>query len=148
MFQKVPLGPDESPHIQALQERVKLLEDAAAKLDGKIVARPVPGQYHVMVAEVQRFVGSMGALERVLGLVHRLQVSSCRLQTALLPTIFICLSSICGAYCTALERLIKMPGSPEFLHCLQCRFCSFTFSRYTLLPGQLASYHGRHLSCT
>ena len=74
MFQQLSLGPDESPRIQELQDNAKRLSDQATALQTKIVPRPIPGQYLELAAEVQRFVSLMGSVERVLGLVHSLQV--------------------------------------------------------------------------
>ena len=74
-LQRLPSGPDEDQRIQALQDRVQQLRAKAAVFEDQIVPRPVPGQYSTLVAEVQRFTGGMGVLERVLGLLHRLEVS-------------------------------------------------------------------------
>ena len=77
LFQQVALGPDEAPRIQALQEAAAQLEARAQALEGKLVPRPVPGRYQAVMEEFERFVGSMGRLDRILGLLHRLQVVPC-----------------------------------------------------------------------
>ena len=74
MFQQVPVGPDESSLIRALQRRAEELDGRATALAAKIVPRPAPGQYQGVVEEVQRFVSAMGGLERIHNLLRRLQV--------------------------------------------------------------------------
>lgn len=76
LFQQLPLGPDESPRIRTLQQMAEELEAKALAMQSKNVPRPSPSQYQAVVAEVQRFVGGMGSLERILGIVQGLQVGA------------------------------------------------------------------------
>ena len=63
---------------------MRQLEARAAALDAKIVPRPIPGQYQGVVDEVQRFLGAMGSLDRILSLLHRLQVHGNSMITSVL----------------------------------------------------------------
>lgn len=85
MLQQVPLGPDESPRIQALQSRALDLNAKATALESQMIPRPTPGQYQAVVAEAQRFITGVGAVQRVLGLVNSLQVSASLCETRLKP---------------------------------------------------------------
>lgn len=88
MFQQVPVGPDETPRISKVQQRIDAMQARAAALEHKLVPRPTPGQYMDVTAEVQRFVGAMGDLDRVLGLLQGLQVLSGQ------PVVLTCITAI------------------------------------------------------
>ena len=72
--QHQPYGPDASPAIEAQRAKGAALLAAADKAKARIVPRPVPGQYAELQAESQRFLGSMGSLQRLQSLLTSLQV--------------------------------------------------------------------------
>lgn len=76
-MQRLPLGPDESRSIAALEQRAALLRARAEALRARTVPRPQRSQYPALQQELARFMHSLGSVPRISALLEALQVSPC-----------------------------------------------------------------------
>lgn len=74
-LQRLPLGPDESHSIVALEERAAALRARAEELRAQTVPRPQPSQYPALQQELARFMHNLGSVQRIAALLQALQVS-------------------------------------------------------------------------
>lgn len=70
----MPLGPDESHSIAALEERAAALRARAEDLRAQTVPRPQPSQYPALQQELALFMDSLGSVPRIAALLQALQV--------------------------------------------------------------------------
>ncbi|GAB4814208.1 hypothetical protein N2152v2_001254 [Parachlorella kessleri] len=76
-YQQLPAGgPDESTQIAALEARAGQLREAAERLEGRCVPRPVPPAYLALREEVARFAEGFAAAGRVAATVQNLATGS------------------------------------------------------------------------
>lgn len=73
-LQRLPLGPDESHSIAALEEQAAGLRARAEELRAQTVPRPQPSQYPALQQELARFMHNLGSVQRIAALLHALQV--------------------------------------------------------------------------
>ena len=73
-LQRLPLGPDESHSIAALEQRAAALRARAEELRAQTVPRPQPSQYPALQQELARFMHNLGSVQRIAALLQALQV--------------------------------------------------------------------------
>lgn len=73
-MQRLPGGPDEMPRILVLSSYILHLQREARELEPRLVLRPTPSHFHLLQAELARFMGAAGSSTRLQQMVHRLKV--------------------------------------------------------------------------
>ncbi len=119
MYQRLPLGPDGASTIEALQGELQQLGGRFSKLERQAIPRPEPPQYIAIEAELDRFVGSLGAVPRITDLLQRLMLSKQQVR----PTI--CTPSkqqVTSTTCMPSKQQVTstMPSSAEHRLCRSC----------------------------
>jgi hypothetical protein len=73
-MQRLAGGPDEMPRILVLSSHIQELQQAAEDLKPQLVLRPTPSHFHLLQAEIARFMDAAGSSTRLQEMVHRLKV--------------------------------------------------------------------------
>jgi hypothetical protein len=68
--ERLPLGPDETRTLDALEARAMDLANAAEELRSHVVLRPEPPQYSALQQEMTHFLHSLGSVQRILALLQ------------------------------------------------------------------------------
>ena len=102
-LQRLPLGPDESRSIAALEERAAALRAKAEELRAQTVPRPQPSQYPALQQELARFMLNLGSVQRIAALLQALQVWRLLLCFNRLFTLLKCT--------TLLQPALDLPGA-------------------------------------
>lgn len=81
-LQSLPGSPAQATRLAALHTAAVELKSKAAKMKAKSVPRPAPPQYAQIMQSMQQFLTGSGSVQRMQGLLERLQVNSKSVCTA------------------------------------------------------------------